>query len=160
MWNPRSPTNSKCSDADSNGIDKFESVQVDQNSDTVDTAPSIKSFAAAVEEGVQINDHYVDLENHDAYDVSSIKSLEECDDEKDAKEHDESNQIIALEAADSATPNPGDPEQDPVMVSQTMTLQTRNEELERERAQLQSETIQLRMENSCLKQSNDHIIAV
>lgn len=45
------------------------------------------------------------------------------------------------------------------MISQTLTLKSRNEELERERDELQSETLQLKIQTECLQQTNDHIIA-
>jgi len=181
VWNPRSPkssepesTRSQQSYSGSRYRERFEVVQEEQ---TTETCPSLNSFGVTVEDNVPINDQYVDLDN--AYDVSSIKSMEDGDDEKDPTEHPDppehhsslevdidrdSSPLIAFDAEQiSASPNledgdTMDPEQDPVMVSQTATLQTRNEELERERAQLQSETIQLRMQTECLKQSNEHII--
>lgn len=145
---------------------------------TTETVPSVKSFGVAVEDNIQINDQYVDLDAFDpAMDVRSIRSVDDVDDEKDPNqslhsEHGDSAELRRTSppedrpAANSLTPkmDDGDPsaadrEQDAVMISQTLTLKTRNAELERERDHLQSETLQLRMQTECLKQSNEHIIA-
>jgi hypothetical protein len=170
VFNPRSPDNAKSESISSSNHPKsdFEVVQEDQ---TTETAPSVNSFAAAVEDNVQINDQYVDL---NAYD-DGVKSMDDGDDEKDPNHsrsalnasniEQEMSRLTASDFTDSASPNleNGDPiadrEQDPVMISQTLTLKSRNEELEKERAQLQSETLQLKMQNETLQISNEHIIA-
>lgn len=170
VFNPRSPDNAQSESISSSNHPKsdFEVVQEDQ---TTETAPSVNSFAAAVEDNVQIHDQYVDL---NAYD-DGVKSMDDGDDEKDPKQprsslnasdiERELSRMTASDLTDSASPNMenggtiADPEQDPVMISQTLTLKTRNEELEKERAQLQSETLQLKMRNETLQISNEHIIA-
>lgn len=163
VWNPRSPTTptntrtgsmSDRADSVSSGV----CVREEQ--------ASVHSFAASVESNVQINDQYVDL--NAPYDgVMSVKSVDDGDDEKDPKQSQDPNEgdeqelnlLTAPDLTDSASPILEVPEQDAVMISQTLTLKSRNEELERERAQLQSDCLKMTMQTECLKQSNEHIIA-
>ena len=168
VWNPRSPANTRSSMSDRTD-DSSSGVCVREEQTTSD---NVHSFAGSVEDNVQINDQYVDLNR--PYDgVMSVKSMDDGDDEKDPKQsqhsRDDDQEMASLtgpDLTDSASPNledgdkAVDREQDAVMISQTLTLKTRNEELERERSQLQSECLKMTMQTECLKQSNEHIIAV
>eukprot|EP01084_Bolivina_argentea_P135064 238061_1 len=139
--NQMQATNDKASSGESTVVssrgleNEFQLVQQELNTHTTTV-----SYEHSLLEHPTIHDQYVDLNtNHDANSNTT--------DAEDEMKHNHNKD----ESKDEA--------QDAVIISQTLTLQSRNQELERERDELHSETLQLRMQTECLRQTNDHIIA-
>ena len=150
---------------------EFEVVHEELNSKSYNAA---YDDALLLENNFQINDQYVNLNEY-----GSAMPLEQVDDDEKAKltvskpdnqcmdnkqdEQDEEREEEDMDNKDKIEDDikkTGDDRDDAVMISQTLTLKSRNQELEKERDALHAETLQLRMQTECLKQTNQHIIAV
>eukprot|EP00484_Ammonia_sp_Unknown_P020634 CAMPEP_0197053630 /NCGR_PEP_ID=MMETSP1384-20130603/27860_1 /TAXON_ID=29189 /ORGANISM="Ammonia sp." /LENGTH=384 /DNA_ID=CAMNT_0042486561 /DNA_START=108 /DNA_END=1262 /DNA_ORIENTATION=- len=129
----------------------------------------------SLESNLQINDQYVDI-NDDEKDkheqqinqptpaqsdepINNAQAADIDDDDEAASRNDADEQQRDTDREADENEEADKAANDAVMISQTLTLRSRNEELERERDELQSETLQLRMQTECLRQTNDHIIA-
>ena len=153
-----------------------QSVDNNLEFEVVQQETTSKSYTAShdhmlLENNFQINDQYVNLNEHGtSYPVIPID-----DDHKDhnkntiatnntaVKDHELEDQTQDEEAEpieDVNADKTANDDSEAVIISQTLTLRTRNEELQQERDELRSETLQLRMQTQCLQQTNDHIIAV
>ncbi len=139
-----------------------------------------KSYTAShdhmlLENNLQIHEQYVNLNEYG----TTLPVIPIDDDEKDKNtkttisntgpheenqnedgDHGENGDKVQEMNEDLNDDKTANVETEAVMISQTLTLRSRNQELEKERDDLQSETLQLRMQTQCLQQTNQHIIAV
>eukprot|EP00485_Elphidium_margaritaceum_P012943 CAMPEP_0202706886 /NCGR_PEP_ID=MMETSP1385-20130828/19247_1 /ASSEMBLY_ACC=CAM_ASM_000861 /TAXON_ID=933848 /ORGANISM="Elphidium margaritaceum" /LENGTH=421 /DNA_ID=CAMNT_0049365451 /DNA_START=71 /DNA_END=1336 /DNA_ORIENTATION=+ len=102
--------------------------------------------------------HTTDNEASDVTDVDEQSDIEHVN--NDAMQTQKASDTASDKQVQLPQNEATDPDQnDAVMISQTLTLRSRNEELQKERNALQSETMQLRMQTQCLEQAKQHIIA-
>jgi len=186
VWSPKSGSTRRSSinpssvQSQDGNLYEFEVVQQDNMQS--------KSYTAShdhmlLENNFQINDQYVNLNEYgttlppvipidddqkdgnnkkstsnqpgDNGDDTNINNITSNESQIRENEHEDVN--VNDDKTANVDPNV---EAEAVMISQTLTLRSRNEELQKERDELQSETLQLRMKTQCLQQTNEHIIAV